>query len=84
MKEFVSTICKGANWCAGLMAGGIMTSSVYGLWMRAADKKGVSSEFGIHTAGMGIAGLVGTIAGGAITRTLNKAVDGTFNNEKED
>ena len=84
MKEFVSTICKGANWCAGLMAGGIMTGSVFGLWMKAADKKGVKSDFGIQTAGMGVAGLVGTIAGGAITKALNKAVDETFNNEKED
>lgn len=84
MKNFVTSVCKGANWCAGLMVGGITNCSMYSVWMNAARKKGVESNFGMHIAGLGISGLIGTIAGSAVTCALNKAVDETLNKEKED
>lgn len=84
MKNFVVSFCKGANWIAGLTAGGIMTGSVYGCWMRAAKTKGLESDWYCRTVGYGVSGLVGTIAGGAITKALNAAVENTFEKKKED
>ena len=84
VKEFVVTVCKGANWGVGLMAGGVMTGSVYNIWMKAAKKRGLESDFGIRTAGYGVAGLAGTLAGSAITGALNRAVENTFEKKTSD
>ena len=84
MKEFVVTVCKGANWGIGLMAGGVMTGSVYNIWMKAAKNRGLESDFGIRTAGYGVAGLAGTLAGAAINKALNKAVENAFEKEKSE